>query len=380
MGLTLNKGFFSYAHGDDVRNSLTELKQDLITESHQVTGEELQIFFDKDGISWGDLWQDNIVAGIDSSAFFIPILSPLYFKSSNCLAELKQFLEKINRGASKELFLPIYFIDIKDLASVQIDEDLLNSVFSYQYEDWRDIRFASRSSEKYRAAVGRLAARLARANSELERKSIEVEDGKRDKENNDNGGLNVNTEIEDNSHGFLDDSIFNITQQLPILEDHLNKATGLMQKIGDIPSKYTIEIQSHQFSDSASLSSIFARMSIELQPVSKEYLVEAKRCEDLIFKLDPSIRSVINIQNKFNALAESQDNNSTWRESVAELAINAKTAHENLDKLNDALSALKYFSRILYKPLRDIEQANTIFGSGFEIVANWAEYKSISLS
>ena len=79
MGLTLNKGFFSYAHGDDVRNSLTELKQDLITEYHQVTGEELQIFFDKDGISWGDLWQDNIVAGIDSSAFFIPILSPLYF-------------------------------------------------------------------------------------------------------------------------------------------------------------------------------------------------------------------------------------------------------------------------------------------------------------
>lgn len=78
------RGFFSYAHRDNKWDALEKLKIDICDEYAVLTGDELELFFDKNSISWGDNWRDSIESGIDSASFFIPIITPQYFLSESC--------------------------------------------------------------------------------------------------------------------------------------------------------------------------------------------------------------------------------------------------------------------------------------------------------
>lgn len=48
------RGFFSYAHRDNKWDALEKFKIDICDEYAVLTGDELELFFDKNSISWGD--------------------------------------------------------------------------------------------------------------------------------------------------------------------------------------------------------------------------------------------------------------------------------------------------------------------------------------
>ena len=93
-------GFFSYAHADNAYDFLSHLKDDLCTEFNILSGSTLDLYIDRESIAWGDNWRKSIASGINDAGFFIPILSPNYFNSGSCRAELTQYM-----GKSKELAL-----------------------------------------------------------------------------------------------------------------------------------------------------------------------------------------------------------------------------------------------------------------------------------
>ena len=57
---------------------------------HAVTGEPFEIFQDVDGIGVGELWPDKLDQMLDQARFFIPILTPSYFRSKACRDELEK--------------------------------------------------------------------------------------------------------------------------------------------------------------------------------------------------------------------------------------------------------------------------------------------------
>jgi hypothetical protein len=87
-------GFWSYVHRDDeaAGRRITRLAT-LLREAYGLaTGADLELFVDRESLAWGDAWRERIDVAIAGTTFFIPILTPRYFESSECRHELLKFL------------------------------------------------------------------------------------------------------------------------------------------------------------------------------------------------------------------------------------------------------------------------------------------------
>jgi hypothetical protein len=99
------KIFLSYARGDDQspRKKITHFRKAFEIILSEVIGEKCQIYFDKLSIRWGVEWRNEIERLITDANYFMPVLTPSYFKSRMCIFELQKAFEKDKR------ILPIYF-------------------------------------------------------------------------------------------------------------------------------------------------------------------------------------------------------------------------------------------------------------------------------
>jgi TIR domain len=70
-------------------------------------GCEFPIFQDRSDIRWGQQWRQRIDESLDSVTFFIPILSPSFFASTECRYELGRFLDREQRLGRSDLILAI---------------------------------------------------------------------------------------------------------------------------------------------------------------------------------------------------------------------------------------------------------------------------------
>lgn len=380
MGLTEISGFFSYAHEDDVCGRLHMLRDDLIAEYKQLTGNDLELFLDRDDIKWGDRWDKNIEAGIDSSSFFIPVLSPLYFKSTYCRErELRQFLEKVERESARELLLPIYFVDL-DYAEKDIDAELIRRVFGYQYEDWREIRFAERCTEKYRRAVNRLAARLMGADKEIWLRSTGSEDdagapvAKQEESAPDAEREIPSDEDEPDGKGFLLEEVRSFNELSGEFVLHVEQVAAKMGKIGEVVKDYTGRIDAAGKGGPKAMTSLFMQLAADLEPVADGYLAEAEECSGLIAQLDSSMRVISARRNDLQVLnvASGEEDADDLGRSVGELIEVAGNVRGSLGTFNSQITALKGLSRVLYKPLRKIERANMLMDDVLGTAAKWS--------
>jgi hypothetical protein len=169
-----SQGFWSYVHKDDEADGgrIVSLARDVATQYEMLTGETIDLFLDKDALEWGVNWRDTIDESLASVAFFISVLTPRYFMSPECRRELQFFARQVTRLGIKELVLPLLYVDIPSLHDEAPQDDLLALVRTFQYEDWRDLRFMDITTEGYRRGVSRLASRLVAANRHAEQMDV----------------------------------------------------------------------------------------------------------------------------------------------------------------------------------------------------------------
>src|SRR4051794_26457140 len=91
----------------------------------------------------------------------IPVLSPSFFTSEPCCAELRKFLAHEQAAGRRDLILPIYFVAIRDLERQKRANELVRELSERQWEDWRPHANLAGDDPRLRVAIGQLAEKVA---------------------------------------------------------------------------------------------------------------------------------------------------------------------------------------------------------------------------
>jgi len=156
--------FMSYARFDDLHDDgqLTQFRERLSAEVRVQTGEEFLIFQDRNDIVWGQNWQKRIDQTLDAVTLLLVIITPGFFRSFACRAEVERFLARERELGRDDLILPVYYVstpELEDPARRDADE-LARVLASRQYADWRELRFEPFNSPVVRRAIAQLATRM----------------------------------------------------------------------------------------------------------------------------------------------------------------------------------------------------------------------------
>jgi formylglycine-generating enzyme required for sulfatase activity len=124
-------------------------------------GRDFEIFQDCEGIAWGQHWRTRLDEALEEALFLIPILTPSYFNSRPCRAELETFLELERRSGRKDRVLSLYFLTAP--VYEQKTDPLAEILHERQHRDWRHLRIDPMGSAKVVRALDSLAGELADA-------------------------------------------------------------------------------------------------------------------------------------------------------------------------------------------------------------------------
>jgi hypothetical protein len=156
--------FMSYVRFNDQQDDgqLTQFRERLSAEVRAQTGYEFPIFQDRSDIAWGQAWQQRIEQALDGVTLLVVIITPSFFRSAACRAEVERFLARERELGRQDLILPVYYVSTPELDDpVRRDADeLARVVASRQLADWRELRFEPFSSPMVRRTVAQLAARM----------------------------------------------------------------------------------------------------------------------------------------------------------------------------------------------------------------------------
>ena len=168
-------GFWSYAHQDDEADGggILRLATRLGEEYSLLTGDELTLFVDR-SIKWGDFWRQRIDGALAETTFFLPIVTPRFFRRDECRKELLEFAGQTQSLGVQEFLLPILYADVQDLREDSPDPALA-LVASTQHFDWRAVRLAGADSAEYRGALNQLATRLVEIARTVSARQLSVE-------------------------------------------------------------------------------------------------------------------------------------------------------------------------------------------------------------
>jgi hypothetical protein len=156
--------FMSYVRFNDQHDDgqLSLFRERLSAEVRAQTGYEFPIFQDRSDIAWGQAWQERIDQALDGAALLVIIITPSFFRSAACRAEVERFLAREHELGRHDLILPVYYVSTPELddPGVRGADELARAVAARQLADWRELRFELFTSPVVRRAVAQLAARM----------------------------------------------------------------------------------------------------------------------------------------------------------------------------------------------------------------------------
>jgi TIR domain len=155
--------FWSYVRQVDDHDggNLSRIREKLSGELQAQTGEKFEVFQDREDIKWGQQWDSRIVDSVNATTFFIPVITPGFFKSEACIRELETFLEREKRLGRNDLILPLYYIDTPELN--QKSSDLARTVADRQWFDFREYRHGLLDSPELKRLVSKMASQIVMA-------------------------------------------------------------------------------------------------------------------------------------------------------------------------------------------------------------------------
>jgi hypothetical protein len=364
--LTTWDGFWSYVHADDhaENGKITSLAEDVTSQYELLTGERINLFLDKNSLEWGEQWKKKVDEGLGSVAFFIAVITPRYFMSAECRRELQAFARKSSQLGIRELVLPLLYVDVSALRDDSPDDDLVNLIKQYQWEDWRELRFEEPDSKAYRKAVSRLAERLQEANRKSESMMIVAPIERPAEPHGDDS---------ETAPGTLD-RLAEWEDIAPVMQKTLEDITAHIQEVGAIMNEANQEIgqRSNQGQTFAHRLIITRLAASKLQHPADELLALGNNFATQLHLYDIGVRTLVEVVGS-DPDCNTDDKTEICRlfESLLTLSSSAKEGLGSLQSMIDQITPLEKISRDLRPPLRGLRRALTLLLEGIEITDSW---------
>jgi len=354
--MTDSQGFWSYVHSDDDADTgrIVHLAHDIVAQYEMLTNEHIELFLDRDGIAWGNDWEDRIEGSLATVAFFIPVLTPRYFASPVCRNELNTFARRATDLGVQELLLPILYMEIPGLEDETPTDELVALVRRFQWVDWRSLRFDDRSSPEYRKAVAALAARLVQANRAAETESA-------------TDAVILRAEQSDEEDGVLE-LMATFEEAVPKLTETTNAIGEAIVEVNDVFTSANAEL-------SQPSSNGFAKRLLVVRKLSLDLAAPASRISELgddfaqqLHDVDLGIRAIIA---RAPDEPESRAEFCAFFQSIRGMVAAAEEGMGALQSMVDAAAPLEKLSREIRPPVRDMRRGLTLMIEGLDVMQAW---------
>jgi hypothetical protein len=348
-------GFWSYVHSDDSSDGgrILSLERRLRDEYRIQTGEEITIFVDRESISWGTEWSQRINDAIVGTTFFIPIISPSYFRSQECRRELMKFAREAKRLGLAQLLMPVYWVTVPELdrdGKSAVDE-AISLIASYQYEDLRDARLEDESSSAFRKAVSKLASQLALRASEVTELDTAITPLA--------GDSVVSAAKDDDDDGTPDLLELAVVgeETFPELNKTLEELASEITVIGDFVTDATQQMSTAN----AQTVSMRTRLNItesladRLNKPAERIELLGQRYAELLGTLDPAIHAMLDASSARVETSEEEAIRDQFLRTIQGVTAVADVALGKTEEMVEAMRVAAKSSRALRVPLKRIQ-------------------------
>ncbi|MGR4010865.1 TIR domain-containing protein [Leucobacter sp. 1207-22] len=355
-------GFWSYVHADDDAESgrITKLASDVRSKFEMLTGESINLFVDREKLKWGDDWRNEIDDSLASVAFFVPVITPRYFRSEECRRELNFFARRAERLGIKDLVLPIIWTRVAQLDEDESNDELMELAKKFQWSVWLDLKYEDVGTGEYRRAVDDLAQRLVEANEIAEEAlkdpvSMDTEDD------------------EDESPGDLE-TFASMESALPEMMQIMEQVGQAIQEIGESMQAATNDVNANSNPNAALATRLRVTRDLAntLRNPSEEIRDLGNGFASSLNEVDQGVRLMIaKAPQEIAEDSSTFDHFNSFFASIKALLPEAEQGLGAVAQMIAQIEPLEKMSRELRKPLRTLRDGLTFFVDGLDVMRGW---------
>ncbi|HEY0453740.1 toll/interleukin-1 receptor domain-containing protein [Actinophytocola sp.] len=354
--MVVSRGFLSYAHRDNDAegNRIRELAGDIEAQYELLTGEPARLFVEREHLRWGEDWKLTIDEALAQATFFIPVVTPTYFRRTECRRELDMFARRAVELGVKDLVLPLLYVDFDDLHADPCEDDLVALVRKFGWENWTSLRFAERRSGDYRRAVAGLAGRLASASAAAE--WVQVPES----------GLD---ELDD-APGYLD-ILARTEEAVPAWRETVAALDAALRDVGMF-MQVAVEQQppTPDFGDRIAFA---RRLAGALEGPVGDLQAKANDFLGQLHAVDQGVRIVVErAEREVAEHPEIRDHVLGMTRLLRQFVDGAPPGLADADDLSTVAESIERLSRNLRPVVRNLRKALTLLIDGRDVLASWA--------
>lgn len=363
---TGSAGFWGYAHLDDKADNgrVVRLAEKIKLEYQALTTQNIEIFVDRNSLAWGDKWRERIDTSLQTTTFYIPIITPSFIDSVECRREFLAFVNTAKSLGVEEYILAIRYIPVPGLKEESSDE-IKALVAETQYEDWEELRFEDEDGPQYRKAVNKLAKRLVELSELVDsRPSIAPVVGKAlstvptvDEDEDAPGLLDLIADFEPASQEWLE----TINKFPPLILEFnaaLNEGTAELNAVAGKPF-------AQRLNAIRNLAQRLEASSTGIEETGAEYITR-------LLAIDPSVRAMIELAKATEPGTDAEGQSVEQFRAIKQMAVISADAVESVSEA--AALARKYsnFSRDLRPAFKRFDTGTRSFVDGQSVIEEWA--------